>query len=128
MDKYWVGAEYMVSGDGHRIVLESLKNYMIKLEDIQSPRAGAGGMFEGLVRQEAAKRTPQVNVVLDRVQSFLIGTATAQSLIDYIPIINSALDSYRSDLTRTRSDTNDAHTKSMIDSIDEAKQAINKFE
>ncbi|MXX20253.1 MAG: hypothetical protein F4W68_06790 [Cenarchaeum sp. SB0661_bin_35] len=128
MDKYWVGAEYMVSGDGHRIVLESLKNYMIKLEDIQSLRAGAGGMFEGLVRQEAAKRIPQVNVVLDRVQSFLIGSTTAQSLIDDIPIINSALDSYRSDLIQTRSDTNDAHTKSMIDSIDEAKQAINKFE
>lgn len=129
MSKYWVGAEYMVSGDGHRIILESLKHYITKLEIIQSPRYESTGMFRGLVQQEAVKRTPQVKTVLDRVHSFLTGDTAAQSLIDDIPIINSSLDSYRFDLAQSQLETdNDASAKSTIVRIDEAKQAVNKFE
>lgn len=128
MNKCWVGAEYIISGDGHLVVLETLKHYMAKLESIQSPEYGATNMFIGLVKQEAAKRTPQVEMTLDKVHRFLIGESTAQSLIDDIPIINSAIDSYRFDLVQSQSKTEDEVVTATIARLDEAKQAINKFE
>lgn len=128
MGKCWLGAEYIVSGDGHLVVLETLKHYIAKLENIQSPGYGATNMFIGLVKQEAAKRTPQVEMTLDKVHRFLIGESTAQSLIDDIPIINSAIDSYRFDLVQSQSKTEDEVVKATIARLDEAKQAINKFE
>lgn len=129
MSKCWIGAEYIIAGDGHLVVLESLKHYIAKLESIQSPGYGATNMFVGLVKQEAVKRMPQVEMTLDKVHRFLIGESTAQSLIDDIPIINSALDSYRFDLVQSQSKTEGTSAvKATIARLDEAKQTINKFE
>ena len=130
MGQNWKGAEYMLAGDGYRVILESLNHYIAKLEGIIGPSYQADGMFKLIIQETAAKRIPQVRATLETVHSFLIKKSTAQSLIQEIPVMNSALDSYRFDLEQLqhKTDSEAAATKSKIAGVINAKQAINKFE
>ena len=125
MGQYWVGAVYLLSGDGYRTVLESLRVYGIRLRKLRSGgNVQAGGMFGSIIGQAAAKREPEVRRATENVLMFLAGMRSPSDLVPDIPVMNSALDCYRSELDGI---VEDAGAKIGTAAIDEAKRNINEF-
>lgn len=137
MSRCWRGAEYLVAGDGYRIVLESLEYYAKRLRNMgDDPQLGGAGMFAMTIQQAAAKRFPIANRTLKGVREFLAGAEKAASLADDVPTMVSALQCYEADIRRALGGSK-YHAKmvgcldaadSTMRAIDEAKSEIGRFE
>ena len=137
MSGCWRGAEYLVSGDGYRIVLESLEHYTKRLRSMgDDPQLGGAGMFAMTIQQAAAKRSPIANRTLKDVREFLAGARKAASLSDDVPTMVSALECYEADIRRALGGS-EYHVKmvgrldaadSTMRAIGEAKSEIGRFE
>lgn len=134
----WRGAEYLVGGDGYRIVLESLEHYARRLRGMgDNPELGGAGMFAMVIRQAATQRLPAVHQALDGLRRFLVGGETAVSLAGSLPAMTSALECYEADIQRAL-DGSDYYKRmlgplmpsadSKLAAIREAKSLIGRFE
>ena len=137
MSGCWRGAEYLVAGDGYRIVLESLEHYAKRLRGMgDDPQLGGAGMFAMTIQQAAARRSPIASRTLKGVREFLAGTEKAASLADDVPTMVSALECYEADIRRAL-EGSEYHKKmvgrldaadSIMRAIGEAKSEICRFE
>ena len=134
----WRGAEYLVGGDGYRIVLESLEHYAKRLRSMDdNPELGGAGMFAMVIRQAAAQRLPAVRQALDGLRRFLVGDETAISLAGSLPAMTSALECYEADIQRALNGSDyykrmlgplEPSADSKLAAIREAKSVIGRFE
>lgn len=134
----WRGAEYLVGGDGYRIVLESLEHYAKRLHNMgDNPELGGAGMFAMVLRQAAAQRLPAVRQALDGLRRFLVGGETATSLARSLPAMISALECYEADIQRALNGSDyyrqllgplRPSADSKLAAIREAKSLIGRFE
>lgn len=137
MSGCWRGAEYLVAGDGYRIVLESLEHYTERLRSMgDDPQLGGAGMFAMTIQQAATKRLPVASRTLEGVRGFLAGTEKATTLADDVPTMVSALECYEADIRRAL-DGSEYHERMVgrLDAADyrmraigEAKSEIGRFE
>ena len=90
------GIEYLVTGDGSGVVLESLAHYIRRLRTMGEDASSGGGMFGMVIRQAAIKRHPAARRTQQSVLDFLAGGAVPTE--EEMQIVRSALDCYESDM------------------------------
>ena len=124
MSKSWQGAEYLVAGNGYRIVLDSLDKYAERLQNLgKGSELNRSGAFGVIIQQAANKRLPMTQRTIQEIKQFLIGKQSAKSLTESIPVIISALECYEAEIKELHNSSNlDQEQKNAIQN---KLQAIN---
>ncbi len=105
-NKAWLGALYLKDEGGYDIVLKALEHYKRRLKTIgKSPELqGAAAMFSVVLRQQAVKIIPEIDVVCDKICNSLACNdyTLVSKIVDDMPLVKKALLCYKSDIQKAR--------------------------
>lgn len=123
VQRTWLGAIYLKDEGGYEIVLKSLKHYRNRLRTINdSPELkNAAAMFASVLSQQAAKTIPEIDRVIQKIQSNLTDTKLVSSLIEDIPFLEKALSCYQSDISKAE-DTGHEYFVKIIGNVQESRK------
>lgn len=113
------GIEYLMTGDGYGVVLESLAHYIRRLKAMGDDTGSGAGMFGAVIRQAAITRYPMARRTQQSVLSFLAGGAVPTE--DEMQIIRNALDCYESDIRQAAEGSRHHAGLLGVDTVPDAK-------
>ena len=122
-EKVWLGAIYLKDEGGYEIILKSLKHYRTRLRTMSnSPELkNAAAMFASVLNQQAAKTIPEIDGVIEKIQSSIADIKLVRSLIEDIPFLEKALLCYRSDIDKAE-DTGQEYFVKIVGNMQEARK------
>lgn len=101
MDDIWNGLIFIRHEGGYKVVLRALQHYKKRLKTIsQSPELAGAAMFSQIVQQEAAKTYPVIDELIVKISQCLADSEQLDDLQTSVPMLQKALESYRSDIDR----------------------------
>jgi hypothetical protein len=121
--KIWLGAIYLKDEGGYEIILKSLKHYRERLRTINSSPElkNAAVMFASVLNQQAVKTIPEIDKVIQKIQTNLTDIKLVNALIEDIPFLEKALLCYQSDIDKAEN-TGHMYFVKIIGDMQEARK------
>ncbi|MDI1495807.1 MAG: hypothetical protein K8823_1115 [Cenarchaeum symbiont of Oopsacas minuta] len=122
-------ALYIRDEGGYELILRALQHYRLRLRTIsKSPELESAAMFVQILQQESMKTIPSIDVLLKTIPLFLHDPSLhINKIIDDIPLIKKALDSYCSGIRKALDSKSEYYVKLLgnLATNEELENAIN---
>ncbi len=121
--KSWIGGIYLKQEGGYEIILRSLNHYKKRLQTIHaSPELKeAAAMFAPVLQSQARKRLPIIEETIEKINQYLLDSASAQTLEENLETIEKSLECRKSDIEKAE-ETGKEYFIKLVGNVQDAKK------